>query len=119
MTLKEQLNSQNLVSDFFSLSVYSLIQRTVVDSAQNLTLEKSQDERKAWCVTVTYPLGDCAPLNLDLTDSVVGKTTMFTGISGGLACQSNWSLHRCTKIFITLKKKKIAADPSGQYLMQA
>ena len=39
-------------------SVYSLIQRTFVESAQNLTTEKSESKRKALNVTVTHPFGD-------------------------------------------------------------
>ena len=42
-------------------SVYSLIRRTFVESAQNLTPEKSQGGRKTWHITGTHPFGDHAP----------------------------------------------------------
>ena len=47
-------------------SVYCLIQRTFVESAQNLTREKSEVGRKAEHETVTHPFGDHARLCLTL-----------------------------------------------------
>ena len=41
-------------------SVYSLIRRAFVESAQKLTPEKSAGGRKAWHITVNRPVGDHA-----------------------------------------------------------
>ena len=51
----QSTRSLTCVGDFFACvytSVYSLIRRTIVESTQNLTPEKSRGGRRAWQVTV-------------------------------------------------------------------
>jgi len=64
--------------------VSSLIQRTFVKSAEDLTPEKPQGGRKAQHVTVAHPLGDhaqsCLTLAFESGDSRSVPLTVFTRV---------------------------------------